>query len=74
MTVPTAAFGGSDVFAGLRLQQHYERLAFEAGRGTYLCPIQRADDFLAERPTAVVPPHWYCAGRWWRGWGSWCLP
>ena len=62
VTVPVEAFGGSDIFAGLRLQQHYERLAFEAGRGAYLCPIQRAVDFLAERPTTAVPPNSYVRG------------
>ena len=47
VTIPTEAFGGgSDVMAGVRLQQIYERRAFEAGRGEYLCPIQRATDFL----------------------------
>jgi len=62
VTVPVDAFGGSDVCAGIRLQQHYERLAFEAGRGDYLCPLQRAVDFLADRPTAAVSPNSYLRG------------
>ena len=62
VTVPTEEFGGRDVLAGVRLQQHYERLAFELGRRDYLCPIQRAVDFLEDRPTAAVPPNSYLRG------------
>lgn len=62
VTVPPAAFGGADVLAGVRLQQHYERLAFHVGRGEYLCPIQRAEDFLADRPTRDVPANSYPRG------------
>jgi uncharacterized FAD-dependent dehydrogenase len=62
VTVEPADFGGSDVLAGVRLQKRYERLAFEAGRGEYLCPIQRAGDFLADRPTAETPPNSYPRG------------
>jgi uncharacterized FAD-dependent dehydrogenase len=62
VTVPTAAFGGGDVLAGVRLQQVYERRAFEMGRRDYLCPIQRASDFLADRPAADVPPNSYLRG------------
>jgi uncharacterized FAD-dependent dehydrogenase len=57
-----ADFGGSDVLAGVRLQQHYERLAFVAGRSEYLCPLQRATDFLSDRPTQGVPPNSYPRG------------
>jgi uncharacterized FAD-dependent dehydrogenase len=46
VTVPVEAFGGSDVLAGVRLQQVYEKRAFELGRGEYLAPAQRARDFL----------------------------
>jgi uncharacterized FAD-dependent dehydrogenase len=49
VTVPTSDFGGSDALAGVRLQERYERIAFELGRGEYRCPVQRARDFLAER-------------------------
>ena len=62
VTVPTEAFGDADVLAGMRLQQYYERLAFAAGRGDYLCPVQRATDFLADRPTEGVPPNSYPRG------------
>jgi uncharacterized FAD-dependent dehydrogenase len=62
VTVPLEEFGGSDVLAGMRLQQEYERRAFEAGRGEYRCPVQRADDFLAGRPTKGSPPSSYPRG------------
>src|SRR5262245_27506981 len=55
VTVPTEQFGGDDVLAGVRLQQRYERLAFELGRGEYRCPAQSARDFLARRATDYVP-------------------
>jgi uncharacterized protein len=62
VTIPPAEFGGSDVLAGVRLQQLYERLAFAVGRGEYLCPIQRAEDFLADRPKNGVPANSYPRG------------
>jgi uncharacterized FAD-dependent dehydrogenase len=62
VTVPTEAFGGGDVLAGVRLQQIYERKAFEVGRGEYLCPIQRAHDFLEDRPTPDTPANSYPRG------------
>jgi uncharacterized FAD-dependent dehydrogenase len=62
VTVPTEAFGGPDVLAGVRLQQEYEGRAFAAGRGDYRCPIQRAADFLADRPTDRVPANSYPRG------------
>jgi uncharacterized FAD-dependent dehydrogenase len=62
VTVPINEFGGSDVLAGVRLQERYERRAFELGRGTYLCPIQRALDFLDNRPTQALPPSSYTRG------------
>jgi uncharacterized FAD-dependent dehydrogenase len=62
VTIPTEAFGGDDVLAGMRLQQLYERAAFAAGRGEYLCPIQRAVDFLSDRPTRDTPANSYPRG------------
>jgi uncharacterized FAD-dependent dehydrogenase len=55
VTVPPEHFPGSDVLAGVRLQEQYERRAYELGRGEYRCPIQRADDFLAGRATRSLP-------------------
>jgi uncharacterized FAD-dependent dehydrogenase len=62
VTLQPRDFGGPDVLAGVRLQRHYERLAFEAGRREYRCPIQRAEDFLAGRPTPAAPPNSYPRG------------
>jgi uncharacterized FAD-dependent dehydrogenase len=62
VTIEPDEFGAADVMAGVRLQQLYERRAFELGRGEYLCPIQRAADFLADRPTRDVPPNSYPRG------------
>src|SRR5205823_5458005 len=47
VTIPTEAFAGDDVLAGVRLQEIYERKAFELSGRDYRCPIQQADDFLA---------------------------
>lgn len=62
VTVEPDQFGGSDVLAGLQLQAVYEHKAFTVGRGEYLCPIQRANDFLAQRPTRSSPPCSYARG------------
>lgn len=49
VTLEPNEFGGEHPLAGVELQQKYESAAFElAGRG-YLCPIQTAGDFLADR-------------------------
>jgi uncharacterized FAD-dependent dehydrogenase len=62
VTVPLEAFPGSDVLAGVRLQEQHERRAYELGRGEYLCPIQGADDFLARRISRSLPPSSYPRG------------
>jgi len=62
VTIPVAEFGGTDVLAGVRLQQHYEARAFALSGAEYRCPIQRADDFLARRPTRQLPPSSYTRG------------
>src|SRR5262249_27141371 len=62
VTVPTEAFCGDDVLAGVRLQQQYEAKAFELGRGQYLCPVQRATDFLSGRMTTGVAETSYPRG------------
>jgi uncharacterized FAD-dependent dehydrogenase len=62
VTIEPDEFGASDVLAGVRLQQLYEGRAYEVGRGEYLCPIQRAVDFLADRPTQGVPANSYPRG------------
>jgi uncharacterized FAD-dependent dehydrogenase len=67
ITVRPEDFGGDDLFAGIRLQEVYERKAFEMGRGSYFCPIQSADDFLAQKapsPRKALgrPPSSYSRG------------
>jgi len=62
VTIPTEQIGGKDVLAGVRLQETYERKAYEIGRSQYLCPIQRAPDFLARRATHSNPPSSYRRG------------
>jgi uncharacterized FAD-dependent dehydrogenase len=49
VTVPLEVFDGTDVLAGMRLQERYEKLAFELGRGEYRSPVQRALDFMTGR-------------------------
>jgi len=62
VTVPPELFGGADVLAGVRMQQNFERKAFELSRNEYRCPIQRAHDFLARRPSTSLPPSSYSRG------------
>src|SRR5947207_3637024 len=55
VTIPVEEFGGTDVLAGVRVQERYERKAFELGKGEYKAPVQRARDFLAKRAAGLVP-------------------
>ncbi|SEF62923.1 hypothetical protein SAMN05660865_00641 [Caloramator fervidus] len=41
-------FGSSHPLAGVEFQRHYERLAFEVGKGGYLAPVQLVGDFLKD--------------------------
>jgi uncharacterized FAD-dependent dehydrogenase len=62
VTVRPEEFAGDDVLAGVRLQQEYEARAFVMGRRDYLCPIQRAEDFLEGRPPSSAPSNSYLRG------------
>src|SRR5262245_21296515 len=62
VTVPPHEFGSAEVLAGVRLQEVYERKAFDIGRGEYRCPVQHARDFLAGRVSAKVPKTSYPRG------------
>jgi uncharacterized FAD-dependent dehydrogenase len=62
VTIPVEAFGGSDVLAGVRLQELYEGRAFALSGAEYRCPIQVAKDFLAGRTTRSAPPSSYPRG------------
>ena len=55
VTIPVEAFEGTDLLAGVRLQQRYEAKAFEIGRGEYKAPVQRAKDFLTGRTGGFTP-------------------
>jgi uncharacterized FAD-dependent dehydrogenase len=62
VTVAPEDFGGNDPLAGVRLQEVYERKAYEVGREEYRCPIQRAADFLGRRRTTGLPASSYPRG------------
>ncbi len=62
ITLEPEHFPSPHALAGMMLQRTYERRAFEAGRGEFLCPIQRADDFLGHRATTGSPPSSYPRG------------
>ncbi len=63
VTVPVEAFEGTDVLAGMRLQEKYEAKAFQVGRGLeYRSPVQRARDFLRGNASANVPECSYPRG------------
>ena len=62
VTLDPHHFGSSHTLAGMMLQRRYEQLAFEAGRGQYLCPIQWAGDFLGHRRSRGPIPSSYKRG------------
>ncbi|MBN9118634.1 MAG: NAD(P)-binding protein [Planctomycetes bacterium] len=63
VTVPTDAFEGTDVLAGVRLQEKYEAKAFEiGGRSEYRSPAQRARDYVRGTASAGVPECSYPRG------------
>jgi uncharacterized FAD-dependent dehydrogenase len=62
VTLPASEFGGDDPLAGMRVQQQYERRAFDIGRGEYHCPVQRATDYLNQQMSAAVPAFSYPRG------------
>ena len=49
VTLEPKEFGSEHPLAGVELQRRYETMAFELGRQDYLCPIQKAADFLGQR-------------------------
>ena len=56
MTIPVESFEGTDILAGVRLQQRYEKAAFELGRREYRVPLQRAKEFISGAKIATQPP------------------
>ena len=84
--VTPADFPGNDVLSGVRFQEQWERAAWDLGTGNapavfaphrpvFHAPAQRAEDFLARRPSegpgAILPT--YRPGVTWTGLDS-CLP
>lgn len=59
VTVPVDQFEGNDILAGVRLQQKYEQMAFEIGRGRYAAPGQLAKDFLKGTVQEKLPANSY---------------
>jgi uncharacterized FAD-dependent dehydrogenase len=59
VTVPIEEFAGTDIMAGVRLQEIHEQKAFEVGRGDYRCPAQRATDFLSHKVSKSPPANSY---------------
>jgi uncharacterized FAD-dependent dehydrogenase len=62
VTIPVEEFGGTDVLAGVRMQQRYEAAAYALSGDEYRCPIQTATDFLARRLSRSAPPSSYPRG------------
>jgi len=63
VTVPVEEFEGTDVLAGIRLQEKYEAKAFALGdRKQYRSPVQGAQDFLRSRLSASLPECSYPRG------------
>lgn len=47
-------FKGAGPLAGVEFQRHYEKLAYAAGGGSYMAPVQLAGDFLNDRTSAKI--------------------
>jgi uncharacterized FAD-dependent dehydrogenase len=62
ITLEPEQFGSPHALAGMMLQREFERRAFEAGRGEYLCPISWAGDFLQGRTSSGRVPSSYRRG------------
>jgi uncharacterized protein len=60
-TATPLASGKTGPLAGIAFQRHWEKLAFEAGGGTYAAPAQLVGDFVAGRPStklgSVIPSY-----------------
>ncbi len=52
VTLPTKEFGSDHPLAGFELQKRFEHVAYLLGKGEYRCPVQLANDFLADRKSS----------------------
>ena len=73
--VLTSDFGADDPLAGVRFQEKYEHLAFEAGGSNYRAPAQMVGDFLGKGTSAPSggPEPTYRPGVTWTDLDK-CLP
>ena len=62
VTIEPEETGSDHPLAGVHYQQRIERLAYDAGGGTYAAPLQWARDFLAGRPSRGAIPTSYQRG------------
>ncbi len=62
VTITPEDTGSQHPLAGVHFQQRFERMAYLAGGRTYAAPIQRAGDFLADRPSRGKVPSSYPRG------------
>jgi uncharacterized FAD-dependent dehydrogenase len=54
VTLEPHEFGSDHPLAGVHVQRKYESIAFQMTGGSYLAPVQRANDFLADRTPAAT--------------------
>jgi uncharacterized FAD-dependent dehydrogenase len=54
VTLTKKDFGSDHPLAGVMLQQKIEKAAFAAGGGGYKAPVQRLEDFIANRKTTAL--------------------
>ncbi len=54
VTVTPADYPSAHPLAGIEFQRHWEKLAFIAGGGGFTAPVQQLEDFMADRPSAVL--------------------
>lgn len=59
VTLDTEHFGSPHPLAGMYLQRHYEKQAFDLSQGRYACPIQWAKDFLHSKKSEGKLPSSY---------------
>jgi len=56
VTLEPSEMGSDHPLAGVEVQRKYEAIAYRLGRRDYLCPVESAADFLAERRPQGPPP------------------
>jgi uncharacterized FAD-dependent dehydrogenase len=62
VTVDPAARGLHSPLEALAFQRQFEQLAFQAGGGGYVAPVQRAIDFVRDQPSQSLPATSYRPG------------